>query len=102
MHKWTWRLKKKQESGQTLFDIQTKGTFENLPLFSPGSFDVTQEEKDPFFGSIFKSSHDDPEDIFTPSEPTRHSLFAIKAGEEEPQQNAYESFFYLLYMNRFK
>ena len=45
--------KKKQERGQTLFDIHTKGTFEPLPLFSPGSFDDTQEEEDPFFWLSF-------------------------------------------------
>ena len=31
--------KKQKEKGQTLFNIKTKGTFENLPLFI-GAFDV--------------------------------------------------------------
>ena len=29
--------KKQKEKDQTLFDMQTKDTYKNLPLFSPGS-----------------------------------------------------------------
>ena len=66
-NKKTRRLKKQQEKGQTLFNIKTTRTFENIPLFSPRSFH--------FFRSTFKSSHDDdPEDIFPQSQTTRQSV----------------------------
>ena len=66
------KIKKKQERGQTLFDIHTKGTFEPLDLFSPGSFDDTQEEEHPFFGSVFKTSRD------------KTSLSTITEEDDEP------------------
>ena len=41
--------KKKQDRSQTLFEVQTKGTFEPLPLFSPFATSAAdQEEEDPF------------------------------------------------------
>ena len=51
--------KKKQDRSQTLFEVQTKGTFEPLPLFSPFATSADkqeeeEEEEDPFFKSIFK------------------------------------------------
>jgi len=50
--------KKKQDRSQTLFEVQTKGTFEPLPLFSPFATSAAdqEEEEDPFFKSIFKLS----------------------------------------------
>ena len=60
--------KKKQDRSQTLFEVQTKGTFEPLPLFSPFATSADkqdeEEEEDPFFKSIFKLSP--PEEIATP------------------------------------
>ena len=50
--------KKKQDKSQTLFEVQTKGTFEPLPLFSPfatSATDQEEEEEDPFFKSVFKT-----------------------------------------------
>ena len=48
-------MEKKQDKGQTLFDVKTKGTFEPLSLFSPdASMTDDQEEEAPFFESVFK------------------------------------------------
>ena len=60
--------KKKQDRSQTLFEVQTKGTFEPLQLFSPfaTSEDKQEEEEDPFFKSIFKLSPPQ-EEIASPS-----------------------------------
>ena len=43
--------KNKQDRSQTLFEVQTKGPFEPLPLFSPFATSATdkEEEEDPFF-----------------------------------------------------
>ena len=50
--------KKKQDKGQTLFDVKTKGTFEPLSLFSPdASMTDDQEEEDPFLNQILKHHH---------------------------------------------
>ena len=50
--------KKKRDRSQTLFEVQTKGTFEPLPLFSPFATSAVdqEEEEDPFFKSVFKTS----------------------------------------------
>ena len=42
------KIKKKKEQGQTLFDVQTSGNFESLPLFSAGDVLDTNKEEDPF------------------------------------------------------
>ena len=49
--------KKKQDRSQTLFEVQTKGNFESLPLFSPFATSTAdqEEEEDPFFKSVFKN-----------------------------------------------
>ena len=67
--------RKKQDRSQTLFEVQTKGTFEPLPLFSPFATSATdQEEEDPFFKSVFKTPS--PEDIKpTGSGYTKHISF---------------------------
>ena len=58
--------KKKQDRSQILFEVQTKGTFEPLPLFSPFATSAADkqddEEEDPFLKSIFKLSPS-PEEI---------------------------------------
>ena len=54
--------KKKEERGQTLFEIKAKGPF----------------DKDPFFGSIFKTS---PEDINTQPKSLVDNYYNKSGGE---------------------
>ena len=64
------KLKEHEEKKQRE-RVQTKGTFKPLPLYTPASLDVSQEDEDPFFGSVFKTSHDEPEEekVNTPTLP---------------------------------
>ena len=44
--------RKKKEQGQTLFDVQTSGNFESLPLFSAGDVLDTNQDEDPFLSGF--------------------------------------------------